>query len=145
MKEKFINFFMAVAQQTSELSHAKRLKVGAIVVKDSNIISFGYNGMPAGMPNDCEILLLDENSNSVLKTKPEVIHAEANAITKLARQGGNGQDAIMFITHAPCVECSKLIIQSGIKTVYWGKGYRCTKGLELLDNAGITTIGEKNA
>lgn len=145
MKEKFVNFFMSVAEQTAQLSHAKRLKVGAVIVKDKNIISFGYNGMPESMPNECEDMVWHDKGDFIYKTKPEVIHAEANAIAKLARQGGNGQDAIMFITHAPCIECSKLIIQAGIKNVYWGEKYRYTEGLELLDKAGVTTIGEKNA
>jgi dCMP deaminase len=131
LKQKFINFYNSVAQSTANLSHAVRLKVGAVIVKDNNILSFGYNGMPAGMPNDCE-------ENGI--TRPEVIHAEANAITKLARQNGSGQDAIMFITHAPCVECAKLIIQSGIKTVYWKNQYRDDTGLKLLSNAAILTI-----
>lgn len=130
MKDKFINFYFEVAEQTAKLSHATRLKVGAVVVKDNNILSFGYNGMPAGMPNECEI------NNA---TRPEVIHAEANAIAKLARQNGSGQDATMFITHAPCVECAKLIIQSGIKNVYWKQQYRDPTGLELLNKAGVTT------
>jgi len=128
MKQKFINFYNDVAHCTAKLSHANRLKVGAVIVKDNNILSFGYNGMPAGMPNDCEIDGI---------TRPEVIHAEANAITKLARQNGSGQDATMFITHAPCVECAKLIIQSGIKTVYWKNQYRDDTGLKLLSNADI--------
>ena len=143
MKQKFINFYFDVAQQTAKLSHAVRLKVGAVIVNDNNILSFGYNGMPAGMPNKCEDERYDEDGfHIILKTKPEVIHAEANAIAKLARQNGNGQDATMFITHAPCVECAKLIIQSGIKNVYWKEQYRDTTGIELLNTAGITTWKE---
>jgi len=142
MKQKFINFYFDVAQQTAKLSHAVRLKVGAVIVKDNNILSFGYNGMPAGMTNQCEEEIYDDSNGLQIKTKPEVIHAEANAITKLARQNGNGQDAIMFITHAPCVECAKLIIQSGIKNVYWKEQYRDTTGIELLNTAGITTWKE---
>lgn len=139
MKQKFIDFYFEVAHQTAKLSHAVRLKVGAVVVKDNNILSFGYNGMPAGMTNQCEEEIYDDSNGFHIITKPEVIHAEANAIAKLARQNGNGQDAIMFITHAPCVECAKLIIQSGIKNVYWKEQYRDTTGLELLNSAGITT------
>jgi len=129
MKSKFVNFFMNVAKETSKLSHAKRLQVGAVIVKDSNIISFGYNGTPAGMDNSCE----DEE----YKTKPEVIHAEANAICKLARQGNSGQDSVMFLTHAPCIECSKLIVQAGIKNVFFSTAYGSSEGLELLHKAGI--------
>lgn len=165
LKQKFIDFYFNVAEQTAKLSHAVRLKVGAVVVKDNNILSFGYNGMPAGMPNDCEdVEYVDEDGQdydemvskgytfgavsdvagySRRVTKPEVIHAEANAIAKLARQNGSGQDATMFITHAPCVECAKLIVQSGIKTVYWKSQYRDRTGLELLNNAGILTYQEK--
>lgn len=162
MKEKFINFYLEVAEQTAKLSHAVRLKVGAVVVKDNNILSFGYNGMPAGMPNNCEdIEYVDECGQDYDEmiskgyvfgavsdvagytrkvTKPEVIHAEANAIAKLARQNGSGQDATMFITHAPCVECAKLIIQSGIKTVYWKTQYRDSTGTELLNKANVKTF-----
>jgi len=139
MKEKFVNFFMTVAEETSKLSYANRLKVGAVIVKDSNIISFGYNGTPAGMSNDCEDQIYDEDGLHItLITKPEVIHAEANAICKLARQGNSGEGASIFLTHAPCIECSKLIVQTGINSVYWRNAYRDTTGLELLHNAGLT-------
>jgi dCMP deaminase len=141
VKEKFVNFFMKVASSTAELSHAKRLQVGAVIVKDNNIISFGYNGMPAGMDNCCEDIVYEQHDEEIVSTtvtKPEVIHAEANAITKLARQGGAGQDSTMFVTHAPCVECAKLIVQTGIKTVYFRRQYRDSKGVELLHTAGIT-------
>lgn len=139
MKERFIEFFMGVAEQTSTLSYAKRLKVGAVIVKDRNIISFGYNGTPEGMDNNCEELIPGEDGH-YLKTKPEVIHAEANAICKLARQGNSGNNSTMFLTHAPCVECAKLIVQSGISTVYWRTAYRDNTGLELLHRAGINTF-----
>ena len=143
MNQKFINYFMSVAEETAKLSYAKRLKVGAVIVKDKNIISFGYNGTPAGMSNDCEDQIYDEDGlHTTLITKPEVIHAEANAICKLARQGNSGQNAIMFLTHAPCIECSKLIIQSGIKTVYWRTPYRDNSGLDLLHKAGLTIYPE---
>ena len=136
--DKFVYYFMNVAKLTAELSHARRLKVGAVIVKDRNIISFGYNGMPAGMDNNCEDAVWHmHDGSSTLSTKPEVIHAEANAICKLARQGNSGQDSTMFITHAPCVECAKLIVQTGIRTVYWGQQYRDTTGLDLLHTTGI--------
>ena len=141
MKQKFVNFFMNVAESSANLSHARRLKVGAVIVKDQNIISFGYNGMPAGMDNNCEEELLNEDGPQLV-TKPEVIHAEANAICKLARQGNSGQDSTMFLTHAPCVECAKMIVQAGIKSVYWKNSYRDTKGLDLLHKAGIDTLQE---
>jgi dCMP deaminase len=142
MKQKFVNFFMTVAESSANLSHARRLKVGAVIVKDQNIISFGYNGMPAGMDNNCEYADYYEDGDFVIKTKPEVIHAEANAICKLARQGNSGQDSTMFLTHAPCVECAKMIVQAGIKSVYWKNSYRDTKGLDLLHKAGIDTFQE---
>lgn len=142
MKKKFVDYFMNVAEETAKLSYARRLKVGAVIVKDRNIISFGYNGTPAGMENDCEEKVWTQDGDYTFQTKPEVIHAEANAICKLARQGNSGQDSEMFLTHAPCVECAKLIIQSGIKTVYWRNQYRDNTGLELLHKAGITTHTE---
>lgn len=136
---------MKVAEETASLSYAKRLKVGAVIVKDKNIISFGYNGTPEGLDNNCEELIAGEDGH-YLKTKPEVIHAEANAICKLARQGNAGNDAIMFLTHAPCVECAKLIVQTGISKVYWKTAYRDSTGLELLHKAGISTINtEENS
>jgi dCMP deaminase len=136
--DKFVYYFMDVARRTAELSHARRLKVGSVIVRDKNIISFGYNGMPSGMDNNCEDEILNKREIT-LKTKPEVIHAEANAICKLARQGNSGHNSTMFITHAPCVECAKLIIQTGIKTIYWGQQYRERSGLELLHRTGIET------
>lgn len=142
MKQKFVNFFMTVAESSANLSHARRLKVGAVIVKDQNIISFGYNGMPSGWDNNCEYADYYEDGDFVIKTKPEVIHAEANAICKLARQGNSGQDSTMFLTHAPCVECAKMIVQAGIKSVYWKNSYRDTKGLDLLHKAGIDTFQE---
>lgn len=137
--DKFVYYFMDVARRTAELSHARRLKVGSVIVRDKNIISFGYNGMPSGMDNNCEDEILNDKREITLKTKPEVIHAEANAICKLARQGNSGHNSTMFITHAPCVECAKLIIQTGIKTIYWGQQYRERSGLELLHRTGIET------
>ena len=132
MKEKFVNFYFEIAKQTAKLSYAKRLQVGAVIVKDNNIISFGYNGTPSGFDNVCE----DDN----FKTKPEVIHAEANAITKLAKEGNNSKGSDLFITHAPCTECAKLIIQAGIRRVYWSEQYRSKEGLDLLEKANIELI-----
>jgi dCMP deaminase len=120
---------MEVAEVFANLSHAKRLKVGAIVVKDDRIISIGYNGTPAGWDNVCE----DEN----YRTIPEVVHAEANSIAKLAKSQESGEEAIMFITHTPCVECSKLIYTSGIKKVYFKNYYRDQSGLEFLKKCKV--------
>jgi dCMP deaminase len=115
MKEKFKRAFMQTAQTFAELSSAQRLKVGAIVVKDDRIISIGYNGMPAGWSNICE----DVTEDGSLKTKPEVLHAESNAIAKLARSIESGDGADLFVTHSPCIECAKLIYQAGVRRVYY--------------------------
>lgn len=129
MKEKYIDAHMRVAEVYANLSYAKRLKVGAIVVRDSRVISIGYNGTPSGWENDCE----DEDN----KTKPEVIHAEANAIAKLAQTTESGLNAEMFITHAPCIECAKLIFTAGIKSVYFKNFYRETNGIEFLKKCNV--------
>ena len=135
MKDKFISFYFDVAERTAQLSYAQRLKVGAVIVKDHRILSYGYNGTPAGFDNCCEIEI-----NGDLVTKPEVIHAEQNAILKLARHGDSSAGAILFITHAPCVDCAKLILQSGIKRVYYKKQYRSVHGIELLNSGGVEVI-----
>ena len=132
MKEKFKQAYMATAKIFAELSYARRLHVGAIVVKDDRIISIGYNGMPAGWDNNCE-----DEINNELKTKPEVLHAESNAIAKLAKSSESGLGSDIFITHAPCMECAKLIYQSGIKRVYFGMAYRDDAGVKFLQQSGI--------
>jgi dCMP deaminase len=137
MKKKLIQAYMKTAKIFAELSHARRLHVGAIVVKDDRIISIGYNGMPAGWDNNCEDKVWDITGDYELKTKPEVLHAESNAISKLARSSESGDGATMFITHAPCMECSKLIYQSGIKKVYFGQAYRDTSGVEFLNKCKV--------
>lgn len=121
--------YLKIAQIWAENSYAKRLKVGAIIVKDNTIISDGYNGTPRGFENECE----DENGN----TKQYVLHAEANAITKLAQSNNSSKDATIYTLVSPCVECAKLIIQSGIKRVVYAEEYRLTEGIELLKKAGI--------
>ena len=128
MKEKFKRAYMKTAQTFAELSSAQRLHVGAIIVKDDRIISIGYNGMPAGWSNACE----DVSEEGTLKTKPEVLHAESNAIAKLARSNESGLGATLFVTHSPCLECAKLIYQSGINTVYYGTNYRDNSGIKFL-------------
>ena len=154
---------MKTAQIFSELSHARRLHVGAIVVKDDRIISIGYNGMPSGWDNNCEDKVYDpgaggwlspeefddkypyeewhEQSQRLvrygLKTKPEVLHAESNAIAKLARSNESGEGADIFITHAPCINCAKLIHQSGIKRVWFREQYRDDTGVKFLEKSGI--------
>jgi dCMP deaminase len=129
---------MDIAQRTAELSHARRLHVGAIVVKDDRIISIGYNGMPAGWDNDCEDEIKWPNGDiKFLTTKPEVLHAETNAIAKLARSNESGLGGDMFITHSPCLDCAKLIFQSGIKRVFYSKEYRDDTGTQFLKKSGI--------
>lgn len=120
------------AESAAQLSHARRLRVGAVIVKDDTVISYGYNGMPAGWDNNCEDVVEDG-----LKTKPEVLHAESNAIAKLARSNDSGEGADLFVTHAPCIECAKLIYQSGIRRVWYGQAYRDTAGLTFLEKSGI--------
>lgn len=139
MKPKFVSAFMDVAKRFAQLSSAKRLQVGAIIVKDDRIISIGYNGMPSGWDNNCENVIGYHSENEpVLKTKPEVLHAETNAIAKLAKSSESGDGADLFLTHAPCMDCAKLIYQSGIKRVYFGKQYRDLSGLDFLKRSGIT-------
>lgn len=128
---------MATARIFAELSHARRLHVGAIVVKDDRIISIGYNGMPAGWDNNCEDELHQPIGRVDLVTKPEVLHAESNAIAKLAKSSESGLGADIFITHAPCLDCAKLIYQSGIKRVYFGMAYRDDAGINFLTKSGV--------
>ena len=163
MKEKFKHAFMDTAKRFAELSHARRLKVGAIVVNDDRIISIGYNGMPAGWDNNCEDQVWDSgaggwldpdefdakypyeewhegagrNVRYGLKTKSEVLHAESNAIAKLAKCGESGLGATLFVTHSPCIQCAKLIYQSGISSVYYNENYRDDSGLTFLKKSGI--------
>ena len=137
MKLRYIDAHMKVAETYASLSSAKRLQVGAIVVKDNRVISIGYNGMPSGWDNDCEYLEPRIAQEPLLKTKPEVLHAETNAIAKLARSSESGLDATMFITHAPCLDCAKLIYQSGISKVYYRNAYREDNGINFLLKGGI--------
>jgi dCMP deaminase len=165
MKFKFIQLYMDWAKRCSKLSHAQRLQVGAVIVKDDSVISYGYNGMPADWNNNCEDkewcsgggwlspeeieegwpytgTYMDADGNTIsgryrLKTKPEVLHAESNAIAKLARSTNSGVDADIFITHAPCLDCAKLIYQSGIKRVFYGHAYRDEAGINFLKTSNI--------
>jgi dCMP deaminase len=128
---------MKVAETFAELSSARRLHVGAIIVKDDRIISIGYNGMPSGWNNDCEDEIIDDKWTVTLKTKPEVLHAETNAIAKLAKSTESGDGASMFITHSPCLDCAKLIYQSGIKSVYYRNTYRSDDGIKFLEKCNV--------
>ena len=133
MKDKFKRLYMDWASRTADLSHARRLQVGAVIVKDDSVISYGYNGMPAGWDNNCEDMLADGS----LKTKPEVLHAESNAIAKLAKSNNSGLGADLFVTHMPCMECAKLIYQSGIRRVWYGSAYRDDAGVRFLKASGV--------
>src|SRR5574344_538225 len=124
--------YLRMAAVWAENSYCKRRQVGAILVKDQMIISDGYNGTPSGFENICE----DENN----VTKPYVLHAEANAITKIARSNNSSDGATMYVTDAPCIECAKLIIQAGIKRLVYSKEYRVEDGINLLKRAGIEVI-----
>ena len=136
IKEKYLGSYMKTAKLFAELSSAKRKKVGAIIVKDDRIISIGYNGMPTDWDNNCEDEVVDYFSDrmpiTTLKTKPEVLHAEANAIGKLARSNESGEGATMFVTCAPCMDCAKMIYASGIKEVFYAENYNNSSGLEFL-------------
>jgi dCMP deaminase len=138
MKEKLKQAYMKTAETFAELSHARRLHVGAIVVKDDRIISIGYNGIPAGWDNNCEDTIYSHNYTTTLKSKPEVLHAETNAIAKLAKSNESGMGATMFITHAPCLDCAKLIYQSGISSVLYRDTYRDWGGITFLEKSGVT-------
>lgn len=157
-KEKRYNqLYMDLAERVSHMSYARRLQVGVVIVKDDNIISFGWNGMPAGWDNNCEdteYVGSDEQIPSPdemkrlgftgtdhgwyrLKTKPEVLHAEQNALAKLAKSNISSQDSTMFLTHAPCIDCAKQIFTAGIKKVYFGQAYRSDQGVVFLQQCGV--------
>ena len=172
MKQKYIDLYKDFAERTAKLSHARRLQVGAVIVKDDTIISYGYNGTPSGWDNNCEdkeymgdaggwispgeieaqwpfeewVASLCRKVRFRLKTKPEVLHAESNAIAKLARGINSGDGADIFITHAPCLDCAKLVYQAGIKRVYFGTAYRDDSGIRFLEKSGVEVnkINEKN-
>jgi len=150
MPNKFDNAHMQAAESYAALSSAKRLKVGAVVEKDNRIISIGYNGTPAGWDNNCENEIYEESQYVIdpggpwhtmgtyrYETKQEVIHAEMNAIGKLAQSNESGAGATMYITHAPCFDCAKLIHIAGIKKVFYRNSYRNTDGIEFLNKCNI--------
>jgi dCMP deaminase len=130
MKErKFVEYYMGIAESTAKLSYAKRLQVGCIVVRENRILSIGYNGMPAGWDNVCE----DEEGF----TKPEVLHAETNAITKLSSSTESSAGSVVFVTHAPCIHCAKLIYQSNVYVVIYKYPYRDTAGIAFLEKSNV--------
>ena len=128
-----------VAKEYSKLSRAKRLKVGAVIVKDDRVISVGYNGTPAGRDNECEYKI-----NGELVTKPEVLHAESNALMYALREGVSTKGCELFTTHSPCFDCCKLIVSSGITAVYYDIEYRDTSGIEFLEECGITVLKKED-
>jgi dCMP deaminase len=138
MKQKYIDAHINAAEVYSKLSSAKRLQVGCVVVKDNTIIGIGYNGMPSGWTNECEDLFYEEDlGQTYTKTKPEVLHAETNALAKIARSTNSSEGASMFVTHAPCLDCAKLIHQSGINSVYYRNTYRSEDGIKFLEKCNI--------
>jgi len=153
LPSKFANAHMKAAEVYSQLSSARRLQVGCVVVKDNTIIGIGYNGMPSGWTNDCENKVYanawsvdnqvweyqEEDSGHPynLKTKAEVLHAETNALAKIARSTNSSEGASMFITHAPCLDCAKLVYQSGIKSVYYRNSYKNTDGIDFLNKCNV--------
>jgi dCMP deaminase len=146
MKQKFIDYYMKVAELTSTLSYAKRLQVGSVIVKGNKILATGYNGMPSGWDNECEtveIVEIDEKFVKKLVTKQEVLHSETNAIAKVSANTESSEGSTMFCTHAPCINCAKLIYQSGINSLYYRDTYRDTSGIEFLESSGVVVTKYK--
>jgi len=147
--DKWQSAYIDVAERFASLSTARRLKVGAIVVKDNRVLSIGYNGMPSGWDNNCEDACKPDWMDwepteedvqlgiAILKTKPQVIHAEMNCLSKLAGSNESGKGADMYITHAPCIECAKMIYASGIVNVFYKHDYRDDKGTRFLVDCGV--------
>lgn len=137
MKRKFVEAHMKVAETYAQLSSAKRLKVGAVIVKNDTIIGIGYNGMPSGWTNECEDQTYVDDFHVEMVTKPEVIHAESNALCKVTKSTNSSEGADMFVTHAPCIHCAKLIHQSGVRKVFYRDSYRNEDGLKFLEKCGV--------
>lgn len=140
MKPKHIRAHMRAAYAYADCSTAEKLKVGCVLVKDHRIISIGYNGMPSGWTNECETQFMTGNGTAdhiELITKPEVIHAEANAVAKLARSNESGEGSVAFITHAPCLSCAKMLYSAGVSEVVYSQSYRETGGVDFLEKCGI--------
>jgi dCMP deaminase len=138
MKQKFIDAHMKAAEVYAELSSAKRLQVGCVIVKDNTIIGIGYNGMPSGWTNECEMVKhTDFTGTVVTMSKPEILHSETNAIAKVAKSTNSTDGATMFVTHAPCLDCAKLVYQSGINSVYYRNSYRNDDGIDFLKKCEV--------
>jgi len=132
MKPKFVRLYTKFAKDVAELSYAQNAKVGCVVVKNNRIISYGYNGTPPGQDNVCEELI-----DGVLVTKPDVLHAEENAILKLAKDGESGLGSDVFVTLSPCVHCARMILGAGVRKVFYSEDYRDSAGLNFLQNNGV--------
>ena len=148
LKERWIQYYARIAEQTAQLSTARKLKVGCVIVRDNRILSIGYNGTPSGWSNECETEIHHhELGMSTLFTKPEVLHAEANALMKLCQSTESSTSATIFVTHFPCIECAKLIYQAGISQVYYINEYTASKGSgeQFLEQAGIEVCQIKQA
>lgn len=156
MKQKYIELYIDLAHRIAQLSHARRLQVGAVIVKD-DVITYGYNGMPTGWDNNCEDTETsydirdtysvnsweynkDTKQYSRLKTKAEVLHAESNAISKIAKSTVSARDSDMFITHSPCIHCAKMIFQAGISRVFYSTDYSNLDGVKFLKKSGIEVV-----
>jgi dCMP deaminase len=153
MKSKFIDYYIEIAEVTAKLSYATRLQVGAVIVKGHKILATGYNGMPSGWDNTCEYVAdvhpgdprYDYNNFSKeLKTKEEVLHAEMNCLMKVAGSTESSEGSTMFCTHAPCLQCAKMIYQSGIQTLYYKNTYRDQAGLDFLEKSKVNVIRYNN-
>jgi dCMP deaminase len=138
-KKRYKSMYMDIAERIAKMSHAKRLQVGSVLVKDDAIISYGWNGMPPGFDNDCEDVETFEQRYTH-STKPEVLHSEANCLAKVAKSTNSSKDSMLFVTHSPCMECAKLIHQSGVKSVYYKYLYRSDAGLEFLKKCNIEVM-----
>ena len=147
-KTKYERLYMDIAERISKMSYAKRLQVGCVLVKEDSIISYGWNGMPAGWDNNCEYehYSIGNPNDFELKTRPEVLHSEENCLMKLSKTHNSGKGATLFVTHAPCIQCAKLIYGAGIKEVIYKSTYRDTAGLDFLFKCGVssTKLGESN-
>ena len=138
MNDKYISLYMDIADRVSQMSVARRLMVGSVIVKNNSILSYGWNGMPSGWDNNCEDEIRYPDAHGItLKTKPEVLHSESNALAKVAKSTESSDGATMFCTHAPCMQCAKLIYQSGIKSLYYRTQYRDTAGIEFLTRSNV--------
>lgn len=135
-QKQYHQVYMNIASEISSLSQAVRSKVGCIIVKNGSIISFGFNGTPTGFDNCCEV----KNTDGSLTTKHEVLHAESNAIAKLAKSSMSSENADMYVTMSPCFDCAKLIIQAGIKRLFYKEKYRNTEGLDLLKKGKVKVV-----